>query len=43
MKGYVDNIEQVTVANDHFRRVLYTGKNLQLVRSHVHQFVKAAE
>jgi mannose-6-phosphate isomerase-like protein (cupin superfamily) len=31
MKGYVDNIEQVTVANDEFRRVLYTGKNLQLV------------
>ena len=31
MKGYVDNIERVTVANDDFRRVLYTGKNLQLV------------
>ena len=31
MKGYVDNIEQVTVANEDFRRVLYTGKNLQLV------------
>ena len=31
MKGYCDNIEQVTVANDDFRRVLYTGKNLQLV------------
>ena len=31
MKGYVDNIEKVTVANDDFRRVLYTGKNLQLV------------
>ena len=31
MKGYVDNIEQVTVENDDFRRVLYTGKNLQLV------------
>ncbi len=31
MKGYVDNIERVTVGNDDFRRVLYTGKNLQLV------------
>ncbi len=31
MKGYVDNIERVTVENDDFRRVLYTGKNLQLV------------
>ena len=31
MKGYVDNIEKVTVANEHFRKVLYTGKNLQLV------------
>jgi mannose-6-phosphate isomerase-like protein (cupin superfamily) len=31
MKGYVDNIEQATLANEDFRRVLYTGKNLQLV------------
>jgi len=31
MKGYVDNIDQATVGNDDFRRVLYTGKNLQLV------------
>jgi mannose-6-phosphate isomerase-like protein (cupin superfamily) len=31
MKGYVDNIEEVTVANQDFRRVLYTGKHLQLV------------
>ena len=31
MKGYVDNIEEATVANEDFRRVLYTGKNLQLV------------
>ena len=30
-KGYVDNIEAVTEANDDFRRVLYTGHNLQLV------------
>jgi mannose-6-phosphate isomerase-like protein (cupin superfamily) len=31
MKGYVDDIEQATLANADFRRVLYTGKNLQLV------------
>ena len=31
MKGYCDNIEQRTVENQDFRRVLYTGKNLQLV------------
>ena len=31
MKGYVDNIERATLANEDFRRVLYTGENLQLV------------
>jgi mannose-6-phosphate isomerase-like protein (cupin superfamily) len=31
MKGYVANIEEATVANEDFRRVLYTGKNIQLV------------
>ena len=31
MKGYHDNIETVTSANEDFRRVLYTGKHLQLV------------
>ena len=31
MKGYCDNIEKVTVANEDFRRVLYTGHHLQLV------------
>jgi mannose-6-phosphate isomerase-like protein (cupin superfamily) len=31
MKGYVDNIETRTIENQDFRRVLYTGKNLQLV------------
>jgi mannose-6-phosphate isomerase-like protein (cupin superfamily) len=31
MKGYVDDIERATVENQDFRRVLYTGKNLQLV------------
>ncbi|HMT43131.1 MAG TPA: cupin domain-containing protein [Chakrabartia sp.] len=31
MKGYVGNIEKQTEENDDFRRVLYTGHNLQLV------------
>ena len=31
MKGYHDDIEQQTTGNEDFRRVLYTGKNLQLV------------
>ncbi len=31
MKGYIEDIEQRTVKNADFRRVLYTGKNLQLV------------
>lgn len=31
MKGFVDNIEKLTEDNDLFRRVLYTGHNLQLV------------
>ena len=31
MKGFADNIEKLTEDNDNFRRVLYTGKNLQLV------------
>jgi len=31
MKGFVDDIEKLTEENTHFRRVLYTGHNLQLV------------
>jgi mannose-6-phosphate isomerase-like protein (cupin superfamily) len=31
MKGYCDDIERATLQNEDFRRVLYTGKNLQLV------------
>jgi mannose-6-phosphate isomerase-like protein (cupin superfamily) len=31
VKGYVDDIETVTRRNTDFRRVLYTGSNLQLV------------
>ena len=31
MKGFVADIEELTEENTDFRRVLYTGKNLQLV------------
>ena len=31
MKGYIDDIEKVTEDNNDYRRVLYTGKHLQLV------------
>jgi mannose-6-phosphate isomerase-like protein (cupin superfamily) len=31
MKGYCDDIEKATLENENFRRVLYTGRNLQLV------------
>lgn len=31
MKGYHDNIERATEENELFRKVLYTGHNLQLV------------
>lgn len=31
MKGFVDDIERLTEENRDYRRVLYTGKNLQLV------------
>jgi mannose-6-phosphate isomerase-like protein (cupin superfamily) len=31
MRGFVDDIEERTVENTHFRRVLYTGQNMQLV------------
>jgi len=31
MQGYVDDIQRQTLDNDHFRKVLYTGKHLQLV------------
>ena len=30
-KGYKNNIERLTVSNEDFRRVLYTGENSQLV------------
>ena len=31
MKGYKDNIEKLTLENDSFRKVLYTGHHSQLV------------
>lgn len=31
MKGYVGNIEEKTLANENFRKVLYTDERLQLV------------
>ena len=31
MKGYIDDIEKATEDNGDYRRVLYTGKHLQLV------------
>jgi mannose-6-phosphate isomerase-like protein (cupin superfamily) len=31
MKGFVQNIEELTTKNSNFRQVLYTGKNSQLV------------
>ncbi|MCL5407615.1 MAG: cupin domain-containing protein [Patescibacteria group bacterium] len=31
MKGFVSNIEQDTLENNNFRKVLYTGKHSQLV------------
>ena len=31
MKGYVENIEKLSLENENFRRVLYTAKNSQLV------------
>jgi mannose-6-phosphate isomerase-like protein (cupin superfamily) len=31
MEPYVDDIEEATESNDDFRRVLHTGKHLQLV------------
>ena len=31
MKGFLINIEKVTLKNNNFRKVLYTAKHLQLV------------
>jgi len=31
MKGYIADIEKLTLENNNYRKVLYTGKNIQLV------------
>ncbi|MBI1866537.1 MAG: cupin domain-containing protein [Candidatus Staskawiczbacteria bacterium] len=31
MKGFVKNIEEISLENENFRKVLYTSKNIQLV------------
>jgi mannose-6-phosphate isomerase-like protein (cupin superfamily) len=31
MKNFVDNIQELTIQNTNFRKVLYTGPNMQLV------------
>lgn len=31
MKGFVDDIDRITTENSDFRRVIYTGRHLQLV------------
>jgi mannose-6-phosphate isomerase-like protein (cupin superfamily) len=31
MKGYIANIEKLSITNENFRKVLYTDKNTQLV------------
>ena len=36
MKGYVTNIEEDTLSNKDFRRVLYTAKHTQLVLMSLH-------
>lgn len=35
MKGYVANIEDLTIQNENFRKVLYTDPKLQLVVMHL--------
>ena len=31
MKGYLQNIEEITLKNEYFRQVLFTGQHAQLV------------
>lgn len=35
MKGFVENVETLTLANENFRTVLYTDERLQLVVMHL--------
>lgn len=37
MKGYVINLEEATLTNDNFRKVLYTAKHSQLVLMSLNQ------
>ncbi len=36
MNGYITNIEQLSIENENFRKVLYTDKNSQLVLMSLH-------
>lgn len=36
MKGFIDDIESLTLGNADFRRVVYTGKEMQLVLMTLH-------
>lgn len=38
MKGFKGNIEQLTLDNDTFRKLLYTAENLQLVLMSLNTF-----
>ena len=31
MKGFIENIEQLSLTNNNFREILYTGQHAQLV------------
>ncbi|MEX1997799.1 MAG: cupin domain-containing protein [Candidatus Andersenbacteria bacterium] len=35
MKGYIENIERLTLENEYFRQVLYTAKHSQLTAMHL--------
>lgn len=42
-KGYLVNIEEVTIANTYYRRVLYTGESSQLVVMNLEPGVEIGE
>ena len=43
MKGYLVNIEEETLKNNDYRRVLYTAKNSQLVLMSIDSGVEIGE
>jgi len=43
MKGYITNIEKVSLENENFRKVLYTTKNSQLVLMNLKPFEDIGE